>query len=158
MLPSHSTDSVHLSLIYQGALNLYVQVDNVDTDSRQSSEVDGDQLVAQFDVFIDISLEGNRTAMVDRTRYYDRIHHGTFLFLTIELSCEENYYGAECDKFCQSRDDESGHYVCDNDGNIICLEGFYNEATNCSAECSPSEAGCCEYGYSYRPCVGAVYM
>ena len=106
--------------------------------------MDSSNLVAQFDVPINISLGDNRTARIERsTPYPDRIFHGTFLFLSIELSCAEHFYGPNCAKFCQpNNDDERGHYFCDNSGSIICLEGFKNEAANCT-ECSLT-IGCCK--------------
>ena len=118
-----------------------------DIDPPDQVMVDSSSLVAQFDVTINISLGDNRTARVERsTAYHDRIFHGTFLYLSIELSCEEHFYGPECAKFCQPNNDrERGHYSCDNSGNIICLEGFQNEVSNCT-ECSLS-IGCCELNY-----------
>ena len=106
--------------------------------------MDSSSLVAQFDVPINISLGDNRTARIESLGPYpDRIFHGTFLFLSIELSCAEHFYGPDCAKFCQPNDDdERGHYSCDNSGNIICLEGFQNEAANCT-ECSLA-IGCCK--------------
>ena len=123
-------------------MKLYVQVNDVDSLSLQSSNFNS-SLVAQFDIPINISLQENRTALVQRTTpYKDRLFHGTFLYLTIELSCEEHFYGPECVRLCEPRNDESGHYTCDNSGNLICLEGYQNEASNCT-ECSLS-SGCCK--------------
>lgn len=135
----------------QGSVKLYVQVDDVDPPDQGME--DSSSLVAQFDVPIDISLGDNRSARVERnTPYPDRIFHGTFLYLTIELNCGDNFYGPECAKFCEPRNDEKGHYICDENGNIVCLEEFQNEASNCT-ECSLSE-GCCEL----ISCVVSVYM
>ena len=114
-----------------------------DIDLPDQGVVDSSSLVAQFDVLINISLGDNRTARVERSApYSDRIFHGTFLFLSIELSCKEHFYGPECAKFCRPNNNEREHYSCDNSGNIICLEGFQNEAANCT-ECSLA-IGCCK--------------
>ena len=124
-------------------MKLYVEVNEVDPPTSQGSNVDTSSLVAQFDIAVDLDLGYNRTARVDRTaRYSDRKFHGTFLYLMIELSCADHFYGPGCDRLCEPRDDESGHYVCDNRGNIICLNGFQNRTSNCN-KCSLSN-GCCE--------------
>ena len=123
-------------------MKLYVEVNEVNPPTSQGSNSES-SLVAQFDIAVDLDLGYNRTAWVDRTaRYSDRKFDGTFLYLTIELSCEDHFYGPGCDRLCEPRDDERGHYMCDNSGNIICLEGFQNEVLNCT-ECSLSSE-CCE--------------
>lgn len=43
-----------------------------------------------------------------------------------------NYYGRRCEVYCQSRDDDLGHYECDSQGNKICMTGYYDNETNCT--------------------------
>ena len=50
---------------------------------------------------------------------------------SFDMKCDRNYYGSQCDIFCQSRDDESGHYTCDSQGNMIC-NNRYDIETNCT--------------------------
>ena len=139
-LSSKNSKSIPKLSHSQGSVKLYVQVDDIDPPDQGT--VDSSSLVAQFDVPIDISLGNNRTAQVEHQGpYSDRIFHST-LFLSIVLSCEEHFYGPECAEFCQPNNDERGHYSCDNSGNIICLEGFQNEAFNCT-ECLLT-VGCCK--------------
>lgn len=38
--------------------------------------------------------------------------------------CDDYYYGFGCNKFCCFRDDFFGYYVCDQNGNKICMEGW----------------------------------
>ena len=133
---------------------LYVQVDHMEPTASQSSGIQN-SLVAQFDIWINISLEENRTALIRRTTpYRDRNFSGKSLYLTIELSCGERFYGPDCTKWCEPRDDVRGHYICDNGGNIICLEGFQNEVSNCT-ECLLSNT-CCEYSTMWPCCVATV--
>ena len=40
------------------------------------------------------------------------------------LICSENYYGRDCYKHCKDRDDNFGHYKCDNNGRKVCLPGW----------------------------------
>ena len=40
------------------------------------------------------------------------------------LICSENYYGRDCYKHCKDRDDNFGHYKCDNKGRKVCLPGW----------------------------------
>ena len=51
--------------------------------------------------------------------------------LSYRLSCIENYYGGDCSVFCEARDDDSGHYTCDAQGNIVCNDGYQGTDTNC---------------------------
>lgn len=140
---------------------LYVQVDHVEPTASQGSNIQN-SLVAQFDIWINVSLGENRTALMERTTpYRDRDFRGPSLSLTIEVNCGEHFYGPDCTKQCEPRDDERGHYMCDNGGNIICLEGFQNEASNCT-ECSLSNT-CCEYSTCSTSnncpcCVATVYV
>lgn len=43
---------------------------------------------------------------------------------SIRVRCDENYYGNKCNKQCRPRNDDYGHYVCDQFGNRGCLEGW----------------------------------
>ena len=49
-------------------------------------------------------------------------------YTTLEYSyrvvCDEHYYGTGCTNYCRPRDDQFGHYTCDNNGTKICLDGW----------------------------------
>ena len=66
--------------------------------------------------------------------------YGLFNMLQIDfrLYCADSYYGSQCSVFCESTDGKRGHYTCDNQGNMVCLEGYTGEDTNCTT---------CEYIY-----------
>ena len=41
-----------------------------------------------------------------------------------ECCCAGNYYGANCEIFCEDRDDCFGHYHCDENGDRVCNDGW----------------------------------
>ena len=59
--------------------------------------------------------------------------------LSYEVSCSESYYGELCDNFCEGRNDSTGHYLCNDDGNIVCLSGFTDPSTFCTCVSSSEE-------------------
>lgn len=65
-----------------------------------------------------------------------------FLSLSVDLECSENFYGPDCGVKCVGRNDILGHFHCDENGTMVCLDGFNNASTNCT-ECLLSD-GCCE--------------
>lgn len=52
---------------------------------------------------------------------------------TMRVRCDEHYYGSKCNKVCRPRDDYFGHYVCDQQGNRECMEGWTNLSLNCNS-------------------------
>uniref|UniRef100_A0A3B3Q1L6 Delta-like protein n=1 Tax=Paramormyrops kingsleyae TaxID=1676925 RepID=A0A3B3Q1L6_9TELE len=46
---------------------------------------------------------------------------------SIRVRCDDNYYGSKCNKQCRPRDDYFGHYVCDQFGNQVCIEGWMGQ-------------------------------
>ncbi|XP_038823433.1 protein jagged-2-like isoform X1 [Salvelinus namaycush] len=75
----------------------------------------------------------------------------------IRVRCDENYYGNKCNKQCRPRNDDYGHYVCDQFGNRGCLEGWmgpYCTAAICKQGCNLLQGFCnapgectCKYGW-----------
>jgi hypothetical protein len=63
--------------------------------------------------------------------------------LRVRLTCDEHYYGVDCNSFCRSHDDaerfvfpslrlynfvhSSGHYKCSSTGHKVCLTGWSGE-------------------------------
>lgn len=45
--------------------------------------------------------------------------------------CQTNYYGSRCTVFCVGRDDNTGHYECNSEGQPTCLQGWTDTETNC---------------------------
>ena len=52
----------------------------------------------------------------------------TFRF---RVTCATNFFGPNCTRFCQGRDDASGHFTCDANGDRVCLAGYVNPASDC---------------------------
>lgn len=38
--------------------------------------------------------------------------------------CNEHYYGDNCSRLCRGRDDHFGHYICEADGSVSCMNGW----------------------------------
>ena len=63
--------------------------------------------------------------------------------LSFQVTCAVNFFGSDCNTFCQGRDNSLGHFTCDPlTGNRVCLPRYRNVSTDCT-ECVPLE-GCCE--------------
>ena len=63
--------------------------------------------------------------------------------LNFRVVCSPNFYDQDCNTFCVARNDTSGRFTCnEDDGSIVCFEGYQNENTNCT-ECIPAE-NCCK--------------
>ncbi|XP_060685477.1 protein jagged-2b isoform X1 [Hemiscyllium ocellatum] len=91
-------------------------------------------------------------------------HHGAVAHFeySIRVKCEEYYYGTACNKLCRPRDDVFGHFVCDQNGNKLCMEGWMgSECTKaiCKQGCHSIHGGCkvpgectCLYGWQGQFC------
>ena len=58
--------------------------------------------------------------------------HSISIGIDFNLLCDQFYYGAKCEVFCQPHNDTRGHYTCDEQGNIVCNRGYTGEQTNCT--------------------------
>ena len=55
--------------------------------------------------------------------------------IKIKVVCLEKYYGSDCSilRFCEPQDDDTiGHYTCDSNNNLVCLNGYQNTESNCT--------------------------
>ncbi len=98
-----------------------------------------DDLVDVFIEDIDLFSLGNYTILDPWLGHYGL---GS-LNVSLQLTCPENYYGPYCSRFCQAKSDSSGHFSCNDDGDIVCSEGYQDLLSNCTL-CIPRE-GCCEF-------------
>uniref|UniRef100_A0A1I8HSG3 Delta-like protein n=1 Tax=Macrostomum lignano TaxID=282301 RepID=A0A1I8HSG3_9PLAT len=55
-------------------------------------------------------------------------HHR--LSITYWYTCHSHYYGLDCNTLCKPRNDSTGHYTCDSNGNKVCMSGWMG--TNCT--------------------------
>ena len=54
------------------------------------------------------------------------------LDMRFRVMCQQDYYGADCTRFCIAQNDSAnGYYTCNSDGTILCREGFRNTNNNC---------------------------
>ena len=117
---------MHL-LCIQVRFQLYIKARDSDTGLITNLINSDDDL---DDIFIDQALEVNSgfTAMERYTGILDRVS----LQMRFRVMCQQDYYGADCSTFCVAQNDNvNGHYTCNSDGSIQCLEGFENPSNNC---------------------------
>ena len=50
------------------------------------------------------------------------------------MVCSAHYYGKDCDTLCRPRDDQFGHYTCDENGAKICLAGWQKDTNNAEGD------------------------
>ena len=64
-------------------------------------------------------------------RVYTGRYNNIQMTVSYKVICQPNYYGSLCTVFCTGRDDNTGHYGCDSEGQPVCLQGWTDIATNC---------------------------
>lgn len=78
----------------------------------------------------------------------------------IRVICDKNYYNSTCTVLCKPRNDQFGHYTCNNKGQKVCLEGWSGETCDkpiCPEGCvhgmckGPSVCEC-RHGYEGPRC------
>ncbi|XP_065066894.1 uncharacterized protein LOC135692626 isoform X1 [Rhopilema esculentum] len=81
---------------------------------------------------------GSRLVNYNETSIGERPHKpASILTFRLQVSCDLNYYGNSCQKYCKEYDDSAnGHYGCDKNGDRFCQKGWYN-LPNCSQHCLP---------------------
>eukprot|EP00062_Callorhinchus_milii_P025030 gi/632985567/ref/XP_007909754.1/ PREDICTED: protein jagged-2 [Callorhinchus milii] len=83
----------------------------------QDNGTSGDQLIER----------AAHTGMINPgSRWQTLQHNGPVAHIEyqIRVKCDDHYYGTGCNKLCRPRDDFFGHYVCDQNGNKICVDGW----------------------------------
>ena len=69
---------------------------------------------------------------------YHLQQEGKTVLLLLLWQCKENYTGSDCGiMVCEPRDDSTGHFKCDINGNKVCLPGYQNPETNCIEALNP---------------------
>ncbi|XP_051176779.1 protein jagged-1-like [Leptopilina boulardi] len=91
-------------------------------------------------------------------------HHGknANLAYQVRVQCADHYYNATCTKFCRPRNDIFGHYMCDANGDKICIQGWKGsdcETAVCKEGCHPVHGHCnvsgeckCRHGWRGELC------
>ena len=93
------------------------------------------------DTFCQDFLLSPGETLTNQTLYGNHFGKQVTFNLNLSLTCTFDSFGPQCDVYCQPADDpELGHYSCLSNGSIECLDGYRNEAANCT-ECIPAP-GC----------------
>lgn len=86
-----------------------------------------------FFVFTDLSNRILRTVATDKltppSQWVKKIAKTSQLEISYEyrVLCDEFYYSDTCAQICRHRNDNFGHYVCDEMGSKVCLPGWQGE-------------------------------
>ena len=52
--------------------------------------------------------------------------------IRFRVRCVQHFYRADCTQYCLARNDNNGHYTCNQeDGSKICNSGYEHPETNC---------------------------
>lgn len=84
-----------------------------------------DQLIASFQGSDDAAPQDGWTILQWSTSSI--IPPPQSLRFKFQLRCDENFFGEGCTKECSPRDDDLGHYECDDNGNTVCKQGWRGE-------------------------------
>ena len=84
-------------------------------------------------IFISRTLEVNADFTPIESYNGTNTSNRVILDMRFRVMCQQDYYGADCTRFCVAQNDSvNGHYTCKHDGSIQCREGFRNPNNNCS--------------------------
>ncbi|XP_061164290.1 neurogenic locus protein delta-like [Saccostrea echinata] len=78
------------------------------------------------------------------------------IYYKYRVICDEFYYSDTCEQICRHRNDNFGHYVCDETGSKVCLPGWQGEFCQeavCTEKCNSSR-GYCENPFECRCFLG----
>ena len=75
-----------------------------------------------------LGVSNSYTALMDFTGDSNNVR----LRMKFRVMCHDKYYGRNCTIFCEAQDDDvNGHYSCNRDGSVVCLEGYENPENHC---------------------------
>lgn len=95
-----------------------------------------------FSDTVPVSISHNPAAMqISSTGNQLLSDRSVFFQINFELECIQGFYGPDCGLMCTPRDDDLGHFTCNSNGTIECLDGFTDTSTNCT-QCLLSERCC----------------
>lgn len=103
----------------QGSALLYVKI--VDYDRLSSNDL-------VDNIYIPIHLNPGQSI----TRHiFEGIYRRSRFELSIDLSCQPNFYGEDCLTNCIPTDNDSGHFGCGPQGERLCLPGWKDPGNDC---------------------------
>ncbi|XP_061187676.1 delta-like protein A [Saccostrea echinata] len=93
-----------------------LKVDIWDDDSRTAD----DHVAFLYRKFV-LKPSGHRR---NHTRLRFMLHRRTRLVVDLAVFCDDYYFGKSCDVYCRPRNDYTGHYICNSEGQKICIKGW----------------------------------
>ena len=105
---------------------MYIPVRELDPPGSTDSDVPLDF------IFIDRALAVSADFTSNETYTGINMVNRVVLDMIFRVMCQQDYYGANCTRFCRAQNDSvNGYYTCNSDGTILCREGFRNTDNNC---------------------------
>ncbi|CAG9863615.1 unnamed protein product [Phyllotreta striolata] len=92
--------------------------------------------------------EATYSGIIDPSPEWHTLNHrGLRAQLTyrVRVICDKHYYNSTCTKFCRPRNDSFGHFVCDQNGEKQCIEGWKGatcETAACKSGCHKDHGKC----------------
>ena len=100
-------------------------------------------------IFIERILEVN-SSFTELEQYTGFLNTVSFQ-MKFRVMCQQDYYGVDCNVFCLAQsDDVNGHYTCDRNGSIQCLEGFENPNNSCRDSKLKFEVLLSKFSYNFH--------
>lgn len=106
--------------VSQGSFQLMVRV-------RDQDSPDADDLIDRVVINSNLAAGSSISA-----RNYLGIYSKVTMRMAVTILCNTNFYGSDCTRVCIPRDDSSGHFTCDSNGDIVCRPGWTNVASMCT--------------------------
>lgn len=142
-LPANATPiAFHFNFTWPGTFSLIVEAWHEPSTARNSGTTNGSALITRItdqrflklsDGWVQQEYVGSTGGVRSRLVYEHRVR------------CEDNYHGDGCAKFCRPRDDNFGHYLCSDDGDMICMPGWtgsYCSKAICAPGCDEKKGTC----------------
>ncbi|XP_072376666.1 protein jagged-2 [Diabrotica undecimpunctata] len=92
--------------------------------------------------------EATYSGIIDPSPEWHTLNHrGPRARLTyrVRVICDTHYYNSTCTKFCRPRNDSFGHFICDQNGEKQCIDGWKGatcEKAACKPGCHPIHGKC----------------
>ncbi|XP_062325934.1 delta-like protein 4 isoform X1 [Osmerus eperlanus] len=131
-----------LNFAWPGAFSLIIEAWHSPSDDQPEDTTNSDLLINYFAMQRKLGVGQDWSQGVQSGKQ-------TELRYSYRFICKENYYGDSCSKICVPRDDRFGHYTCNTEGQISCLQGWrgeYCEEPVCLEGCSTKNGNCSQPG------------
>ena len=107
---------------------MYIPVREIDPPGPADSDVPLDSIFINRALAVSADFTPNEAYTGINT-----MSNRVILDMRFQVMCQQDYYGANCTRFCRAQNDSvNGYYTCNSDGSIQCREGFRNTDNNCT--------------------------